>query len=532
MNNLHRYFIIAFLACSYTLCAQESSDLPNSEKEIIKNFQANLAEANILPIKVEAVSIDTNRAFIRQYKLTTQPVELEYPAPKMKPLAVQQEENPTAKPFYLKAGYGLPNNPFVEAGYTLASDDYKVTLHGLYESIEDSKLEWLRFSDLATSLSGYYGLTDNVNIFGDFSYAREKYGIRPIDNSSSTTITYTIPILRAGIQNSSSTRADIDYVFHYQFRPLKTEFIKENNHQAYAQLKKYIGESKKQAVSFHASAEFNSVPLESAINNELFILGLEGQHSDDRWRLNGGLDVGLDGDQTILLPQLEISALLSQSIQPYLGVRSNAQLTTMYHLSRLVPYTFFFPATTNFSREAFLGARGRHAFVKYDAFVGLAWSENDALFLPRSSGFPVIYDDLRTWTIAANVDADVMDNLTVGTNIAYYNYTAETRQAAYQRPTFIGEIHGQYSGLLSQKLQLKLSVETISGIRSKEDDFISSPVIVLKPQWNVDFLASYEIYKSVDVFLQVNNILDNKNPRYIRYPQIGINPQLGVKLRL
>lgn len=524
-------YIVILLICFGTgsVYSQEQSNLPDSEKEVIKNFQANLDDAHLIPFPLTATAVDTNRAFIRAYKLSEQPIELEYPAPKMKPLSMPQEENPKPKSLYVKAGYGLPSNPFVEAAYGLQRDKFNISLHGLYESIKDSDKAWLKYQDMEANVAAAYDITDNIGIYSDLSYNQKKLPFTQ-NSDDGTLLKIDVPTVRLGVKNISSTRPLLDYDLAYTYRQFNNSLLKDNIHQIDLSLRKYFNSNERTSIGLEVRGVNNRQTVNDNDQDALLVARLQGYHNEDRWNIKAGIGIGA-GDETVILPELELHYILSKQVQPYIAVRSDAELNSGYNLSRYMPYISDLLVTDRHSIEYVIGGRGQYEQIKYEVFAGYGVVNNQALFVKTGSTFATSYDKVKTITIGINTDAEIVRDLTISGHIAYYNHKTTDIAEAYQLPTFKSRLTGTYGGLLDGKLKTQLGVTALSGIKTKVLG-LDNETFTLKPQWNIDLLAEYTITDHLNGFIQVNNILNNENPQIYDFPQIGINPQIGVKLRL
>ena len=113
---IYNKYLLVFLSCicSFTLSAQP--DLEGSQVEIIKNFDAQLSEANKLYLTPNLPPLDTSSQQL-VYNLPTQTLLVEYPAPTIRPIAMKSESTPPTYKGYGKLGFGTPISPYAELSY-------------------------------------------------------------------------------------------------------------------------------------------------------------------------------------------------------------------------------------------------------------------------------------------------------------------------------------------------------------------------------------------------------------------------------
>ena len=102
------------LAGMVTLSAQDN--LPSEQVQVIKNFEARLADANKLPVTPSLPPADTT-TLRYNYRLQPKSLSLEYEAPTIRPLGIKTEKQDPGYDGLIQAGYGYPNAPYAYAGY-------------------------------------------------------------------------------------------------------------------------------------------------------------------------------------------------------------------------------------------------------------------------------------------------------------------------------------------------------------------------------------------------------------------------------
>lgn len=72
------------MLCSFQLLAQD--DLPSGQVDIVKSFEARLAEANRVKVQAQLPPLDTTTRRLN-YTVVSKDVPVEYLAPRIRPLA-------------------------------------------------------------------------------------------------------------------------------------------------------------------------------------------------------------------------------------------------------------------------------------------------------------------------------------------------------------------------------------------------------------------------------------------------------------
>ena len=515
---------------------QTEPEFPSSEIEIIKSFNARLAEAKMLSIQLPAHQVDTNRAFIRQYKLSDQPIKLNYPAPQVKPLAMARDENPATFPFYAKLGYGLQNNPFAELAYYASSDRFNLLAHASFESIKDIKNDNKKFQNIDAQLDIDFGISDMLQLNVGAKYLRQNrtvYGREYFDFENIAEFVYNIPEFSIGFQNALETELDIDYNLGYTYRNTSDNFDnKETNHAIQGAISKRFGDSGFYS-GLSADLELNTLKNESEFQLNNYIFGLNLGLNKDAWNIAGGVDVAILADETKILPQALLNVMVSPLVRPYVGVQSRVKQNNFYNLSRSNPYiTRILDKMINeTATDIFGGVQGTFEQGKYEFRVGYEIADQKAFFInafPDTSTYSIAHDDINSLSIGFNTDVELFDGLTAGVGLTFYSYSTDSLEEAWHLPTLSWEAFSRYDKLLNDKLAVTGKFNSESGIKYQTALNESE---TLGMYLNFSILLDYSISEKVEAFIHLNNLFDSQKDRFLGYDRIGINPQIGLKLR-
>ena len=120
-------FFTAFSLVATAVFAQKTGGVVQSQ-EIIRNFDARLIDAEKQKAAPLLPAVDTSvRA--QTYNIQPRTVNVDYLAPKLRPIPVKAQPIPPVYHGYIKAGYGLPNSPYAEAAYNIAqAKNYNVNV--------------------------------------------------------------------------------------------------------------------------------------------------------------------------------------------------------------------------------------------------------------------------------------------------------------------------------------------------------------------------------------------------------------------
>ena len=530
---MKKYFLLLFIGFSLSALGQTDPNLPNSEIEIIKSFNARLGEAEILSVQLPAHQIDTSRAFIRQYQLSDQPVKLQYPAPQVKPLAMERGENPINYPFFLKLGYGLQNNPLGLLAYHVAGDRVNLDAHISYESLKDLNNDEMKFQDIEGHIKADIGLTDLIQLNSGFNYLRQNrtlYGSRLHPFERETEFIYDIPQFNLGFQNAIETAANIDYILGYTFRSTTDNLgNQESNHAITGNVVKAFGDSGFR-FGINAVAELNKLKNTTTAELNNYIAGVYLGFIQNEWNVRGGVDVALLDSETKILPQVLLNAFISPAVRPYLGVQSQVIQNNFYSLTRANPYIIrnLENLKNQTVMDIFGGVQGSFERANYEVRIGYEISDQKAFFINNfsdTSTFKIAHDDINTLSIALKGDVNVMDGLTSGASLKFNNYSVDSLDEAWHLPTFEWSLFSSYDKLMAGKLAITAKFNSQSGINYLDANNESQK---LGTYINFSILLDYDISPKISAFLHLNNLFNSQKERYFGYDRVGINPQIGL----
>ena len=130
-------------------------ELPGGEVEVIKNFEANLIDVEKINVKGELPPIDTKKT-PQDYSVPEKSVSIDYEPPQIRPIGMKTKRPGKGYKGYLKAGYGYPSSPLLNANYTFSKrKKYSWNIDFSHFGANNSRnIENQRFSNTSGRLSG------------------------------------------------------------------------------------------------------------------------------------------------------------------------------------------------------------------------------------------------------------------------------------------------------------------------------------------------------------------------------------------
>jgi hypothetical protein len=180
-------------------------------------------------------------------------------------------------------------------------------------------------------------------------------------------------------------------------------------------------------------------------------------------------------------------------------------------------------------RDYFGGVKGNLGWLEYTARIAYSNATDLALFQTvfTNTGitrFTVLYDTANIFNLRGSFHLKPMDDLTVGGAISSSVFDLRNEEKAWGLPNIEGNVFGQYA-LLEGKAQIKANVYFADQINYRDTDDLPQKTNALI---DLSVGGTFQITDHIGVFLDVNNVLNNRRERWHDYPMFGLNILGGV----
>ncbi|MBX2930373.1 MAG: hypothetical protein KF781_00340 [Chitinophagaceae bacterium] len=500
-------------------------------------FKPSLRNAAKLNFTAATPVIDTVK-FSLNYNVPAQNLFFSYQPVPLKPLALFVDSNFTwTNNQYIKAGFGGYSTPYVETGLSFGDGKKKLTsIYGMFTSSK-GKLPFQQFSKAVLNMAGNYAINDNHELSGKIYFHNNTqylYGYQPDTlvfnkkdlkqqfNSVGVQASYTRKLPNAyGLTYSPSLH------LNYFFDARKTG---EFNIEAKVPVRKTFNEKLSLDVSLTADITAYKDTAKT-INNNLFYLNTSARYRlNDNILLNIGLQPAFDNSEINLLPNITVEAKLTDKrfiIQAgWIGYynKNNYRSLATYNPYLAIP-AFMANTKVNEIFGGFKGSAGSH--FTYNATVSFTSMINQPLFtndLVDGKTFIMINEpDLQAIKFHGEVGYSIQEKFSLLAGATIYQFTKSTND----RPFGIlpMEITGTLKWQILKDLHLKADLFIWDGTK-----YIAKNLSTEKLRGAVDMNigAEYSIMPKLNLWLQFNNLLNNKYQRWNQYEVLGLNVIGGV----
>jgi outer membrane receptor protein involved in Fe transport len=231
---------------------------------------------------------------------------------------------------------------------------------------------------------------------------------------------------------------------------------------------------------------------------------------------------------------------------PYAGLEGGLQQNTYYNFIQENPYVS--PSIeirpTDNEYNAYVGAKGKLSnAVSYNFKTGYQSQFNKALFKrnPRANdimtenyaygnSFEVVYDDVKTLSIAGELNVDVNQNFRLGINAEYFDYNTDEEAEAWNLPDLKASLNADYQ--INEQWYTGANLFYI-GERFDQERIVSSndPVlntITLDSYFDVNAHLGYRFNDRLSVFAKGSNLLNNDYERWTNFRVQGLQVLAGA----
>jgi hypothetical protein len=532
----------------------EGGEIENVEIEIVKEKQITMPRASRNFEKVPPRPADPLAPSMTYDFKTLNFTAPDY-SPVVKPLRLKDETLSKIYGNYVSAGFGNYNSPFLRG--SIASKRNAEKYYGIdffHHSFGKGPVGGDYSGSGYSKLNGYLsGMSPKVTADIGLQYENiynHKYSIlvtgaqaKP-ESPDDIRQTYNIIGLNAGITNTKAS--EFNYRLSGDFSYLKDRFEAAESDVGLHFNSKY-DINKTNAILF--KSDYSLIARKDsrieAKPRHLFKVNPAYQFTilDGRFRMTAGLNAVVENDTVgkdkpiHIYPDVWIYTQLAKTVEAYAGITGDVEKVSLHTLARenqwIANNIDIFHTNKSFEFRA--GVQGKvvrkvsfHVGASVINFKNLYFYQNDiGPFVDGAhdpSAFVVLYDDAVRLNLFGELGVVHADKVSVSLRGDTYNYSMKHLEYPWQRPTFKVGFYSSYK--MFDKILLTVDLLSQGGARAY--DFDAMKAITLKSALNLNAKVRYFISKPLSVYVEGNNVLNNKYLIYQYYPARGIQVSAGL----
>ncbi|MFC4232761.1 hypothetical protein ACFOW1_12745 [Parasediminibacterium paludis] len=513
------------------------------EVTITSSFKPSLRNAAKINFTAATPIIDTNKLPL-SYNIPSSNLFFSYQPVAIKPVALFVDTSIYwHNDAYVKVGFGNFASPYAEAG--IAFGDGKQTmfsLHGKHTS-STGRLTFQDFSKTGVDFLGSITTKNNNEIsakaFWDNS-VQYRYGYQPstsVFTKDDLRQAFNNVGLELGLQNKLPNSFGVTY--HPQIKA-STFFDNHNGNEISLLAKLPINKSfgRFLALDVAATADISSfkrqlVPNAATVNNNLFYVNPTIQFKTPNIKLNAGIQPTWDNQSFWLLPNVTAEAKINEEkFVVQAGWRGYVNKNTYQSLAGINPYiiqpTSLLNTKVTEQYAGFKGSAGKH--FTYNARISFLNMDNAALYVNdtttgKTQEFKAVFEPvLKAIKLHGEIGYTDQEKFSF---IASANYTQFTKLNTYDKAYGLLplEINGALRWKVFKDLLVKSDVFFWDGSHYQMQNLKSGK---LSPAIDANIGTEFTVMPKLNVWLQINNVFNNKYQRWNQYEVLGLQVLGGV----
>ena len=552
----HRYQFqkISFAKCGFFLlaallpaCLVAQKDSTKKQAiDITSAYRPTLRSATKINFSGSQLSAALDKQTL-QYNIPSQNLFYAYQPVSLRPLALAQDSNIyLGDRNYVKAGFGNLNTPYLKAGISLG--DGKTSLFnitGSYISSNNKNVAFQKYSQLNVSAGGSYFLPKN-EVYGKISFLQNKWNRYGYNNQMFTLSKADVIqnfqdiVVTGGYKNTTVNAANITYNPNAEISLFTSkDKLTETTIKLMVPVeKRFEGSPFSLKVDVLADlTQYSTKNLGAAntkFSNNVVQIAPAFEYKGPLLKINGGITPVLDNGDWEILPNLFAEAQLeNKGIALQAGWVGRLIKNTYKNLSAINPYLIPIDERNNTKEVEYYGGL-KASFAKHftvSAKAGLVKYNNLPLFINDTTSrflqndFKVSNErKINNFRIHADLGYTNQDqfSITGGFTLNAYTGLQDNARAYHTLPL---EITGAMRWWAEKRLLLKADFYSFGGPRYLEKGNTSK---TNNGGTDLSLGAEYKVNKQFSIWIDGNNLLNDKYERWHNYPVFGVNVVGGI----
>lgn len=443
---------------------------------------------------------------------------------------------------FVKLGYGNYQTPFAQAGLTFTNGtNSTLNILGHFISSKGSAIDYQTYGDAGASAYGSVTTAGKQELYGKLSFDHDLYYLYGYDHNL---YNYSKNDLRqrylsfdanVGFRNTEPTEFGLKYGPEVKFNFFNDNHnAKEFTAIANVPLEKSIGDAFNVKLGVNADYTQLSRSGLSAINNTIVTIPLALQFKNEMVNIHGGAIPSWDNNEFKLLPDLMADFKLGgDGVIVQLGWLMRYDKGTYKRFSSINPYISqpndLFNTRVNETYGGLKGTFLEHFF--YNVKVGLVQFYNmplfvnDTTFFSDGKNFSILKEEkLNAFQMHGEAGVVQAEDFSL---TAKFDWLLFNKQKSYAEPW----------GIIPRELTMALRWRILKDLWFKSDLFFFEGAKYRESTGNTDRATSpvdlnagleFRLTKRFNLWVQANNVFNNKYQRWNQYQVYGFNILGGV----
>lgn len=544
MNCKTGILLTAIIASSFSASAQRErpsadTSIGGTTIEIIQNYKPEVKQAPKPQYVPSLPPIDTNTPSYR-YVVPEQTLYYSYSALPLRPLAFNTD-SAISLPYqnYLKVGAGNLSTLYIDAGIgSFNGENYSTAIQANHLS-QDGNIKNQKVSLTGVNAKGKL-YKDELTFNGDLDIQHNRYHQYGYDHvlysydAANVRRAYTSVNIGVGADNNRQVMTNLYYspsVRAILFS--ESSGVNENTFEVKLPFTYYLDSSLQLYVSANAVITSNNVLIQKSNNIFSIAPGVKFNKNNVEGHAGLALAWGQNGNQ-YFLPDAEVKFMLpGTQFMLFAGYESELRQNRYQQLATINPYmNNTYTVLQTQTNELYGGLKtniGNN--ISFSGKVGWWQYANLPVFINDTAGdkkaFNVIYDNkVNAISLEGSVRYQAADVFSIGFTGQWINFYSKSLEQIWHRPGV------RFTGDATIRPISKLTITAYSTFIDQNYALdVNNRSFKLNALLDIGAGAEYEIIDKLNVFLQVNNLLNNTYQRWYGYEVYGTNVYGGVRLK-
>jgi len=512
------------------------------EIDIIKEYEPVLAKSRRINFAAELPKKSaTPEASGGSYFNPPKFINTSFDPPQLKPLATQSQTLNRVHNFWLKAGYGVPETPVIDASLntgltnrlnagiqfkydaalgSLSNQSHKDLYGRVFTKFMGDKSYFQAAVDYDNRIRYFYGY--NASVEGDTTVVADSVKQKIQDFGFA---------FKTG--NQKELKSDIDYEIKFDANYL-TDLYENNNlvTNIDAMAKKNLNANH---LKLGIGIDFSNYTLTDSTYNDV-LLNANPEFHLDVIGLSIGANAGILNDESFIYPKILIDKyVIKDKLAFYAGWEQFAHLNTYRDFIHQNPYlSSFVDISPSVYEDRYLGVKGQlNKNIAFNLKVKSQLVENLPLFVNDTSNinkFVLIYNaSTIIESVTPQLTFRLNDKLRLNGSAEFARYDlldSLVIRRAFHQPELYLNIGAQIEPV--KNLKVSAQFYFIDGRAAKAEN---GSIKELDAVTDLNLLADYKIRENIGIFLEGNNLLNNTYENWYRYQAYGAQFRGGLKLK-
>lgn len=547
MNKL-KYITFLFVATCSVVFSQDSNDdgLGSEDIIVIKEYEARIADAKKIVINPTTKEVEIEKQKL-DYDMSEKLIKLEYPAHKVKPLAMPKNKREKFLSSYAKLGFGINigdfgrvyMSPLAEIVYNNNETENLVYgAHYKHSSAWGGKVMTQKFrNEDARVYAKYFLKSVEMGLSVNFKQNVDYYYGNASDSTEAKSIRQAGQNFGADLflKNAKFKKNGIDYNQKVGFNYFTDA---HNGKEWYIA---YDGIFTKNFKNLHnldvilGADVSNYIPTSRDDNErEIIKIGAAYTFNDDNWKLKAGINFAFGevaiGKQFDFYPLIYTEKrLYKHALIFYTSWSRTLKLNTYKNFIAENPAIYIDPILKNSRVEdRIAGFKGAFKNLTYNARFTNKIVRDMPLYVNDStntSRFDVVYEKtLFVYNINAEVGFNWTKYFKTQLTVDYRIFEPTFEEKAWNLAALDLNLSASYN--LKNKIFFDLELYALLGAWAKNKE---GKAEILKGTVDINLAVNYKYSKNLSMFIKLNNLAHSKQARYYNYNDYGFNGLIGAK---